>query len=65
MLYLSISNRINFLQLGRFSRHWEQSFRRQFEKGFDFFLFNKALSELYLGFRSRTAIAFDPSFVPK
>lgn len=65
MLYLSIPSRINFLQLGRFSRYGEQRFRRQFEKGFDFFSFNKALSGTYLGSRSRTAIAIDPSFVPK
>jgi len=34
MLYLSIPSRINFLQLGRYSRFGEQRFRRQFEEGF-------------------------------
>ena len=63
MLYLSIPSRINFLQLGRYSRFGEQRFRRQSEKGFDFFGFNKALSMPWIG--SRIAIAFDPSFIPK
>ena len=39
MLYLSIPGRINFLQLGRYSHHGEQGFRRQFEEKFDFFGF--------------------------
>ncbi len=37
MLYLSFSSRINFLQLGRYSRFGEQRFRRQFDDRFDFF----------------------------
>ena len=44
MLYLSIPSRINFLQLGRYCRFGEQHLRGQFEQGFDFFGFNKALS---------------------
>jgi hypothetical protein len=63
MLYLSIPSRINFLQLGRYSLFGEQRFRRQFEKEFDFFSFNKALSKPWIG--SRNAIAFDPSFIHK
>jgi hypothetical protein len=63
MLYLSIPSRINFLQLGRYSLFGEQRFRRQFEKGFDFFSFNKALSTPWLG--TRNAVAFDPSFIHK
>ena len=38
MLYLSIPSRINFLQLGRYSRFGEQRFRGQFEQEFDFLL---------------------------
>ena len=41
MLYLSIPSRINFLQLGRYSRFGEQRFRRGFELGFDFFSFTE------------------------
>jgi len=63
MLYLSIPSRINFLQLGRYSCFGEQRFRRQFEQGFDFFGFNKALSMPWIG--GRTAVAFDPSFIHK
>lgn len=63
MLYLSIPSRINFLQLGRYSLFGEQRFRRQFETGFDFFCFNKALSAPWMG--TRTAVAFDPSFIHK
>ena len=63
MLYLSIPSRINFLQLGRYSRFGEQRFRCQFEERFDFFGFNKALSMPWIG--SRTAVAFDPSFIHK
>ena len=63
MLYLSIPSRINFLQLGRYSLFGEQRFRRQFEIGFDFFSFNKALSAPWIG--TRNAVAFDPSFIHK
>ncbi|WP_318349125.1 transposase [Aquipluma nitroreducens] len=63
MLYLSIPSRINFLQLGRYSLFGEQRFRGQFEQGFDFFSFNKALSMPWIG--NRNAVAFDPSFIPK
>lgn len=63
MLYLSIPSRINFLQMGRYSPRGEQCFRRQFEKGFDFFSFNKAMIEPYIG--NRNALAIDPSFIHK
>jgi hypothetical protein len=63
MLYLSIPSRINFLQLGRYSRFGEQRFRRQSETKFDFFSFNKALSAPWIG--TRNAVAFDPSFIHK
>jgi len=63
MLYLSIPSKINFLQLGRYSSFGEQRFRRQFENGFDFFSFNKALSMPWIG--TRNAVAFDPSFIHK
>ncbi len=33
MLYLNIPTRINFLQLGRYSRSGEQRFHRQFDRG--------------------------------
>ena len=63
MLYLSVPGRINFLQLGRYSHHGEQRFRRQFEEKFDFFDFNTALCKPFCG--HRTALAIDPSFIHK
>jgi hypothetical protein len=63
ILYLSIPDRINFLQLGRYSRFGEQRFRRQFESGFDFFSFNRAMVSPYAG--KRNAVAFDASFIHK
>jgi len=63
MLYLSIPGRINFLQMGRYSHHGEQRFRRQFEEKFDFFGFNSALCKPFCG--SRTAMAIDASFIHK
>lgn len=63
LLYLSIPSRINFLQLGRFSRSGGQRFRRQFEEESDFFSFILSLCLPFTG--SRCALAFDPSFVPK
>ena len=63
MLYLSISGRVNFMQLERYSQHGEQRFRRQFEEKFDFFSFNTALCEPFCG--NRTALAIDPSFIHK
>jgi hypothetical protein len=63
LLYLSIPGRINFLQLGRYSRYGEQWFRRQFEKGFDFFSFNSSLARPYMG--RCLAVAFDASFIHK
>jgi hypothetical protein len=60
-LFLSIKGRINFLQLERFSNLDEQSFRNNFEKGFDFLSFNKALV-LSHGSGHYT-IGFDPSYL--
>ena len=63
MQYLSIPSRINFLQLGQYSLFGEQRFRGQFEQGFAFFSFNKALSMHWIG--KRNAVTFDPSFFHK
>lgn len=62
-LFLSIKGRINFLQLERYSKLDEQSFRNNFEKSFDFLTFNK---ELILSNGSgHFTIAFDPSYISK
>lgn len=60
---LSIKGRINFLQPGRFSPYSEQTYRNQFERKFDFFLFNEQLiNQTVPGER---IIALDPGFIPK
>ena len=60
---LSIKGRINFLQLGRFSRLGEQTFRNHFKKGFDFLALNKQLiNQVMPGER---VVALDPSYIPK
>ena len=60
---LSIKGKINFLQLARYSRHCEQTFRNHFDKRFDFFSFNKLLIDQVAS--SERIVAFDPSFIPK
>lgn len=60
---LSIKDRINFLQLGRYSKLGEQTYRNQFEKKFNFFSFNKQLINQIVS--TERVIAFDPSFIPK
>jgi hypothetical protein len=65
-LIISILNKqsnINFLQLARYGKHKEQRYRQQFEKQFDFLIFNKDL-DLSSG-SGRYAIAFDPSYISK
>ena len=56
---LSIKDRINFLQLGRFSPYCEQTHRIHFEQEFDFFAFNKLLTQEIVS--KDCIIAFDPS----
>lgn len=64
MLYIIIPNKINFLQLGRYSESCEQRFRQNFTKDFDWLEFNSELSKDILT-GSRVAIAIDPSFITK
>lgn len=62
-LLLSIKGRINFLQLARYGEFTEQRYRSQFEKGFDFLVFNTTLIKEH-GSGHHT-IAFDPSYISK
>lgn len=64
-LFMAIPNRINFLQLGRYERFSEQTYRNLFEnETFDWFAFNDSIiSENLSG--QRKAIAIDPSYIPK
>lgn len=57
--------RINFLQMGRYGKFSEQTYRNNFAKeGFDLTGFNMHLSEKVLT-GSRKAYAIDPSYKPK
>jgi hypothetical protein len=62
-LFASIKGRINFLQMGRFSKFCEQYFRIGFQKTFDFLSFNSILLEKQLS--TDLAIALDPSYIDK
>ena len=63
LLFLSIKDRINFLQLGRHGEYTEQHYRQQFESPFDFLSFNK---ELVMEHGSGSyVIAIDPTFIAK
>ena len=60
---LTISRRINFLQLARYCKSCEQRFRQNFRKTFDWIAFNRFFVDKHPG--HRYAIAIDPSFVSK
>ena len=62
-LFLTIPNRINFLQMGRFGHSSEQRFRMNFRKEFDWISFNLTL--VREGKPNRRAIAIDPSHIGK
>ncbi len=63
LLLLSIRGRINFLQLGRYGRYNECTYRAGFEKDFDFLSFNKHLVQEYCG--DHCILGFDPSYLTK
>lgn len=60
---MSIKDRINFLQLARYTDYCEQFFRIHFENKFDFQSFN--LSLILQQKVEELIIAFDPSYIPK
>lgn len=62
-LLLSMRGRVNFEQFGRYSKYNESTFRNNFDKPFDFLLFNQKLIEAVC--EKEIAIAFDPSFISK
>lgn len=64
-LFMAIPGRINFLQMGRYGKFSEQTYRNNFEnESFDWFSFNESLVGRHLT-GSRKAIAIDPSYIPK
>lgn len=62
-LFLGMKGRLNFLQFGRFGRYAEQTYRNQFEEGFSFLEFNKAMVKEHAS--NNLAVAFDPSYISK
>ncbi|WP_321436018.1 transposase [uncultured Bacteroides sp.] len=64
LLYMVIPQRINYLQLGRYSHSCEQRFRMNSAKEFDWLSFNLSLSRRILT-GTRKAIAVDPSYISK
>lgn len=60
---LTISGRINFLQLARYCKSCEQRFRQNFRKKFDWIAFNQSFVEKQP--EHKYAIAIDPSFISK
>ena len=64
-LFMAIPNRINFLQLGRYGRFSEQTYRNLFKnETFDWFAFNGSIIGEHLS-GQRKAVAIDPSHMPK
>ena len=64
-LFMAIPGRINFLQMGRYGKFSEQTYRNHFEnESFDWFSFNEHLVGKHLT-GNRRAIAVDPSYIPK
>ena len=61
--YLSITGRVNFSQMARFSTSCESRFRQNFKKRFDWVKFNTAFTSPSDG--HLRAIAIDPCFIPK
>ncbi|VAW86339.1 hypothetical protein MNBD_GAMMA16-848 [hydrothermal vent metagenome] len=63
VLWLSIRGRHNFINLARYGNYTEYTFRKHFDKAFDFLAFNRHLVMQYTS--ADRIIAFDPSFLPK
>lgn len=63
ILFMGIRGRYNFLNMSRYGSYSEQSYRNNFEKGFNFFEFNIEL--IRQSCSSHCVIAFDPSYIPK
>ena len=60
-----IPRKINFRQMGRYSRSCEQRFRQAFEREFDWLGYNTSLMWRRFGRHSRKAIAIDSSYISK
>ena len=62
-LFMAIPDRINFLQLGRYGRFSEQTYRNLFEnETFDWFAFNDSIISKHLTGRRKAAL-FSKAYV--
>ena len=64
-LFMAIPDRINFLQLGRYGRFSEQTYRNLLSMKLSTGLRSTALSSASISQVKRKAIAIDPSYIPK
>lgn len=63
LLYMGMRGRYNFLNMARYGRYSEQTYRNQFGKRFDFMEFNSQLIKAHCS--KKLINAFDPSYIPK
>lgn len=63
VLLLSLRGRFNFLNLARYGKYNEKTYRKNFEKAFSFSAFNHTLIEEHCS--KELGIIFDPSYLPK
>ena len=63
VLFISVPGRVNFLNMARYGRYCEKTYRTHFEADFDFFEFNRLLIDQTC--TAHRIIAADCSFVPK
>jgi hypothetical protein len=64
-MYMALSRKINFTQMGNYSDSCEQRFRMLFGKDFDWLEFNISLANRAFSQTSRKAIAVDASYISK
>lgn len=62
-LWLSLRRRYNFMQLSRWGRYREDTYRANFSLSFNWLRFNGMLVDQYLS--DNLVIAFDPSYLTK
>ncbi len=63
LLFMGMRGRYNFLNLARYGKYNEQSYRNNFEQPFDYLSFNIELIKASCS--KNLIIAFDPSYIPK